>query len=107
MATANRAGWRYLRKAALTDSRLAVCSAWMLNIRMKVSMHATAVGGVVMFFLLQALTGQDVTAQYSAIALLVAGVVCTSRFIVSDHTAGEIYLGLFAGILCQVIAWWI
>lgn len=89
----------------LLGSFLAVCSAWMLNIRLKVSMHATAVGGMVMFFLLQILTQQETTGQYLALALLIAGVVCTSRFIVSDHTEGEIYLGLFAGFACQVIAY--
>ncbi|WP_315819238.1 hypothetical protein [Paraflavitalea speifideaquila] len=34
----------------LLGSFLAVCSAWMWNIRLKVSMHGTAVGGLVMFF---------------------------------------------------------
>lgn len=91
----------------LLGSFLAVCGAWMLNIRMKVSMHATAVGGMVMFFLIQILTQQEDTGRYIALALLVAGIVCTSRFIVSDHTAGEIYLGLFTGFLFQIIAWWI
>jgi hypothetical protein len=91
----------------LLGSFLAVCGAWMLNIRLKVSMHATAVGGMVMFFLLQILTQQEFTGQYFALALLVAGIVCTSRFIVSDHTAEEIYLGLFTGFVFQVIAWWI
>jgi hypothetical protein len=91
----------------LLGSFLAVCGAWLWNIRTKVSMHATAVGGMVMFFLLQALTGQELTAQYLAWALLIAGVVCTSRLVVSDHSMPEIYIGLFTGILCQVVAWWI
>jgi hypothetical protein len=91
----------------LLGSFLAVCSAWMWNIRLKVSMHATAVGGLVMFFLLQILMGREVTGQYFAAALLVAGIVCTSRFIVSDHTRTEIYLGFFTGIACQLVAWWI
>ena len=91
----------------LLGSFLAVCSAWMWNIRLKVSMHATAVGGMVMFFLLQILTRQEVTGQYFAGALLVAGIVCTSRLIVSDHSKQEIYLGFFTGIACQLVAWWI
>lgn len=35
-------------------SFLAICLAFMINIYMKVSMHTTAVGGAVVFFLLQA-----------------------------------------------------
>lgn len=91
----------------LLGSFLSVCGAWMWNIRLKVSMHSTAMGGMVMFFLLQILTNQEVTGQYFAIALLIAGIVCTSRFLVSDHSRQEIYLGLFTGVASQLIAWWI
>ena len=88
----------------LLGTFLAVCATWILNIYTKVSMHSTAMGGLVVFFLLQSFGGFEYTGYYLAIALLVAGLVCTSRFIVSNHTQGEIYLGLFAGALCQVIA---
>lgn len=91
----------------LLGSFLAVCGAWMWNIRLKVSMHATAVGGMVMFFLLQILSRQEVTGQYFAAALLIAGIVCTSRLMVSDHSKQEIYLGFFTGIACQLVAWWL
>ncbi len=70
-------------------------------------MHAIAVGGMAMFFLLHAFGQQDVTGIYFSFAILVAGVVCTSRLIVSDHSQSEIYLGLVAGALCQVIAIWV
>lgn len=88
----------------LLGSFLAVCAAWFLNIVNKISMHAIAIGGFAMFFLLHAFGQQDVTGIYFSIAILIAGVVCTSRLIVSDHTPAEIYLGLVAGALCQVIA---
>jgi len=91
----------------LLGSFLAVCSAWMWNIRLKVSMHATAAGGMVMFFLLQILVSQEPTGQYFALALLIAGAVCTSRLIVSDHSKAEIYLGFFTGCACQLVAWWL
>lgn len=91
----------------LLGSFLGVCSAWMWNIKLKISMHATGVGGLMMFFLIQALTGNDTTAQYLAMAFLVTGIVCTSRLIVSDHSKVEIYLGLFTGMACQLVAWWI
>lgn len=90
----------------LLGSFLGVCAAWMWNIKLKISMHATGMGGLVMFFLLQALNHQDETGQYLAFAFLIAGVVCTARFIVSDHTKVEIYLGLFTGMACQLIATW-
>jgi len=88
----------------LLGSFLAVCAAWFLNIIAKVSMHAIGVGGLAMFFLLQAFSQQDVTGIYFSLAILIAGVVCTSRLIVSDHTQKEIYMGLAGGALCQLVA---
>lgn len=78
----------------------------MLNIYMKVSMHAISMGILVAFMFLIAL-GQPANATISiSIALLIAGAVCTARFIVSDHTQREIYFGFFAGIASQLIAVW-
>ncbi|HEY1201228.1 MAG TPA: hypothetical protein VGE79_09620 [Niastella sp.] len=91
----------------LLGTFLAVCAAWFLNIVNKVSMHAIAVGGMAMFFLFHAFSQQDVTGIYFSYAIIVAGVVCTSRLIVSDHSLAEVYLGLIAGALCQVLAVWL
>jgi hypothetical protein len=91
----------------LLGSFLAVCAAWFLNIVTKISMHAIGVGGLALFFLLQAFSEQDVTGVYFSIAILIAGAVCTSRFIVSDHTQREIYLGFIAGAFCQLLAVWL
>jgi len=91
----------------LLGAFLGVCAAWFLNIVNKISMHAIGVGGMAMFFLLQAFGQQDVTGVYFSFAILIAGLVCTARLIVSDHTQGEIYFGFVAGALCQVIALWL
>lgn len=91
----------------LLGAFLGVCAAWFLNIVTKVSMHGIAVGGLAMFFLLQAFNQQDMTGIYFSIAIIIAGLVCTARLIVSDHTQAEIYIGFFAGVSCQAIAVWI
>jgi hypothetical protein len=41
-----------------------------------------------------------------SIGVLITGVVCTARFLVSDHTNKEIYTGLFVGIGCQLLAYY-
>jgi hypothetical protein len=91
----------------LLGSFLGVCAAWFLNIVNKISMHAIGVGGLATFFLLQAFSEQDVTGIYFSFAILIAGAVCTSRLIVSDHSQREIYLGFVAGAFCQLIAVWL
>jgi hypothetical protein len=89
----------------LLGSFLAVCGVWFCNIYFKISMHTTAMGGLVMFFVLFSFGDDYASGLYISLAILTAGIVCTSRFIVSDHTPFEIYAGLIIGILAQFIAW--
>lgn len=86
---------------------LSVCGAWFCNIYFKVSMHSTAMGGLVVFFFLQIFHQIEPTGFYFSIALLIAGLVGTARFIVSDHRAGEIYIGYVVGAASQLVAWWL
>lgn len=90
----------------LLGTFLAVCGAWMGNIWFKVSMHSTAVGGMFMFFLLQALKDPAIGGGYLSIALLITGFVCTARFIVGEHTRAEVYGGLVIGAAAQCVAPW-
>ncbi|MBS1575685.1 MAG: hypothetical protein JST09_10320 [Bacteroidetes bacterium] len=77
----------------------------MANIIMKVSMHAMSVGVAATFLIMMGFS-QDVNfSVYISIGLLITGLVCTSRLIVSDHTSQEIYMGLFIGIISQAFAY--
>jgi hypothetical protein len=71
----------------------------LANIYIKISMHALAVGVMMAFMLVLAITQGGSFGAYISVAILITGLVCTSRFIVSDHSALEIYAGLFGGAL--------
>ena len=90
----------------LLGAFLSVCAAWLLNIPMRVSMHAVAVGSVLAFFLVLAFKDPAFNGVYLSAAILIAGLVCTARLVVSHHSYREIYIGLFAGILAQLVATW-
>ena len=78
--------------------------ALLSNIYFKISMHALGMGGLLGLFLIIFSHNTMLMTWPLAIALLITGLVCTSRLIVSDHSPKEIYLGLFFGLLCQVAA---
>lgn len=78
----------------------------LVNIYMKVSMHAISMGILLAFMLMLSFTQSGNYTIYLSIAFLLAGLVCTARFIVSDHTPAEIYSGLLVGLLSQLIAVW-
>lgn len=78
----------------------------MANIIMKVSMHSISMGILLVFMSLLAFSQAGSYGVYISIAFLIAGLVCTSRFIVSDHTPIEIYTGLLVGGVSQLLAVW-
>jgi hypothetical protein len=83
---------------------LSSSAALLANIRMKVSMHAIGMGGLIGIFLIIMQQNTMLMSWPLSLAFLLSGLVCTSRLVVSDHTPKEIYVGLLLGILCQVVA---
>ena len=77
---------------------------FLFNIFMKVSMHAIAVGVMCTFVALLGFTDTVSYSFYLAAAILIAGLVCTSRLIVSDHRPKEIYFGFLIGVFSQLAA---
>ena len=84
---------------------LASWLALMANIKIKVSLHAIACGVMLAFIILLAFSQNLNFGIYISAAFIITGIVCTARFIVSDHTPLEIYGGLALGVAAQVIAW--
>jgi hypothetical protein len=84
---------------------LAVCGAWMCTIFFKISIHAVAMGGLVIFAIL--FSRQDVytSGLYLTIPVLIAGIVCSSRLILGAHNRFEMLSGFLVGIIGQSVAW--
>lgn len=83
---------------------LASSAALIANIYFKISMHAIGLGGMLGIFLVIAFSYSMLMTWPLSIAILITGLVCTARLLVSDHTPKDIYSGLVLGILAQGIA---
>ncbi|MEO7983650.1 MAG: hypothetical protein ABI688_06190 [Bacteroidota bacterium] len=86
---------------------LASWMALMVNIKIKVSLHTIAVGVMLTLIILMALKQDLHFGIWLSIAFFITGLVCTARFIVSDHTVTEVYSGLLLGAAAMLIANWI
>lgn len=78
----------------------------VINNYIKISLHGLAIGG---FIAIGFLTGFHYGINMLAInilQLLIAALVLTARLYLKSHTQKEIYIGLFAGIICQLGAYW-
>ncbi len=85
----------------MTGVFLTTALALIANIFYKISMHAIGCGGMVGIFIIIMNSNSMLMTWPLSIALLITGVVCTSRLIVSDHTPKDIYMGLAVGLICQ------
>jgi len=83
---------------------LSCIAGMMANIYYKISMHGIAVGALFVLFMWMAFNGSIAGGAYLSIAIFITGLVCTARFIVSDHNPFEIYSGLVVGAVCQLVA---
>jgi hypothetical protein len=83
---------------------LSSSAALLANIYFKISMHALGVGGILGLFIIIVRQNTMLMTVPFSVALFIAGLVCSSRMIVSDHHPREIYMGIFVGIACQLAA---
>ncbi len=90
--------------AFMTGVFLTTAVALIANIFYKISMHAIGCGGLAGIFIIIMNSNSMLMTWPLSIALLITGIVCTSRLIVSNHTQKEIYMGLVVGLICQFAA---
>lgn len=76
------------------------------NIFMKVSMHAISMGILVSFAGLLAFTQAASFNLLFSSAILIAGLVCTARLVLSTHNQREIYFGLLIGLISMMLGVW-
>ncbi len=78
-------------------------AALIANIYYKISMHAIGMGGLSGLMLVIMYQNTMLMTWPLSLAILLSGIVCTSRMIVSDHRPKEIYAGLLVGLICQFV----
>lgn len=86
---------------------LAVVLAFISNLRLKISMHALGMGGLVGLVFCFFGNSYINLSLPLAVVILLGGIVCTCRMILGEHTLREIYLGAMFGIVAQILASWI
>lgn len=78
---------------------------FLINIFKKISMHAAAAGGMIGIIIVAMIVSQVNLLFPLALAIIVAGIIGTSRLTLRAHTTGEIGLGYIMGIISQLAAY--
>ena len=81
----------------------AVAIAVIVNIKWKISIHMIGIGGLIgTFFGLSAFLLVDLRMMI-ILFLLIAGLLGTARLTLGAHKPAQIYVGFFAGFLCEYL----
>jgi nitrate reductase NapE component len=83
---------------------LAASAGLIANIYFKISMHAMGAGGLLGIFWVITKENSMLMTWPFALAILISGIVCTSRMLISNHTQKDIYIGLLVGFASQLVA---
>lgn len=94
-------------KAFLLGNFIAVILAFLSNLRMKISMHALGMGGLLGLVFCFLENPSVSIALPLVLILFVAGLVSTCRLILAAHSYREIYMGMAFGLFAQLLAFWI
>ena len=108
--------WMYYLSRNFTDQPLALkffyfgifiatALGLIINNFMKISLHAMGVGGLLTAVILVGLHYSIDNAIWTLLAIIITALVMSARMIVSDHSRQELILGLFIGLLTQVMAY--
>jgi hypothetical protein len=83
---------------------LASSAALLANIYFKISMHGIGMGGLLGLLLLIAKSNTMHMPVVLFFGILIIGMVCTARLLISNHRPRDVYAGLLVGLLSQWVA---
>lgn len=87
----------------IIGATLSVILAFVINIKWKISAHMIGVGGLIGALVTISFSMNVYVTPYILMALIVAGLVGTSRLVLNSHTQPQLYAGFFLGLICQVL----
>lgn len=87
----------------IIGATLSVILAFIINIKWKISAHMIGIGGLLGALICFSIMLDIYITPYIIFALLIAGIVGSSRLILKAHTQLQIYVGFAIGVICQVI----
>lgn len=86
--------------SVIAASALIQCSCILINMKWKISMHSAGSGGVIGALIAYSAIFQFNPIWWLCLAILVSGLVMTSRMLLRQHSLWEVLGGTWVGIVC-------
>lgn len=79
----------------------------VINNFIKISMHSMGAGALLALAVITMCRYETFLGADMIVIFILAGLICTARLLLNEHSVSEIYAGLFLGALCQFLGYWI
>ena len=83
----------------LLGAVIAVFIDFILNFKIKISAHTTAIGGLLAMLIIVSIRWHIDLSFYIILAFFIAGIVSTARLLLQAHKLSEVLLGFVAGFI--------
>ncbi|MCB9032389.1 MAG: hypothetical protein H6553_00970 [Chitinophagales bacterium] len=83
---------------------ISILLAFVINVFTKISLHMIAIAGLLIYVTMLVLYTNPTINWWLPIAIIAVGLVATSRLFLKAHTPRQISLGIFVGVIAQVLA---
>jgi hypothetical protein len=90
----------------MLGATLSVTIAVMINLFWKISIHSIGIGGTIgALLVISQILFVDMRIPI-IIAIIIAGIISSSRLLLEEHIPSQIYIGLFIGFVCEFGMLW-
>lgn len=83
---------------------ISILLAFVINVFTKISLHMLGVSGLLIYVTMLVLYANPTINWLLPLAIIVLGLVATSRLYLEAHTPRQISLGIFIGVISQILA---
>lgn len=90
-------------KALIVISLLVQCVCTVITVWWKISMHSAGVGAIIGALVVYSAIFQFNPVWWLCLAILVSGLVNSSRMLLRQHTLGQVMGGTLVGFLCSIL----
>lgn len=102
-----RLGVPYLIQFFMFASTLSVVFTLLISLFWKISAHAIGIGGLTAFIVIMMMFYHVDLILYLFIAILLSGIICSSRLGLHEHTPLQVYVGYITGFLVMYFSFYI
>jgi len=99
-----KSGYPQVFDIIILGATITLFAIFMLNLFWKISAHAGAMGCFIVIILALCLLSADNVSYLLIITVLLAGIIGSSRLVLSAHNTGEIFIGYFIGVMSMAVA---